>query len=249
MAKKKKAHLEHPESEASFFSGIGVAVILFCILVAVALLYVLNRDTPLQKAPDAQAGTITNLPSTPDSPTADLERIHIDSLRNVQGEGQLTLVEYTDLTCDFCKRYHTTVSELMAEQNGYIAYSLKHYPLDGIEIGKRAALATECADDQQAYFSYAEELFGSTIETDEDIIAAAEKLSLDTTDFATCLETEQYGDRVADDTLQALATGATGAPWSILVDNNGKILMRFKGAIGKKRLNEALQMALDDQNE
>lgn len=249
MAKKKKPHLEHPESEASFFSGVGVAVILFCILVAVALLYVLNRDTPLSSAPDAQTGTITNLPNTPDSPTADIERIHIDSLRNVQGEGQLTLIEFTDLTCDFCKRYHNTVSELMAERNGKIAYSLKHYPLDGIDVGKRAALASECADDQNAYFTYAEQVFERTIETDEDLVGIAEELSLEAEEFELCLQTNAHENRVDDDMLQALATGATGAPWSILVDDSGKIVMRFKGAIGKKRLNEALQMALDDQNE
>jgi protein-disulfide isomerase len=249
MTKKKKPHLEHPESEASFFSGIGVAVIVFCILGAAAILYAINRDTPINSAPTANTGTITNLPNTPDSPTADLERIHIDSLRNVQGEGALTLVEFTDMTCEFCQRYHSTVSEILSQRNGKIAYSLKHFPLDGIQAGARAALAAECADDQNAYFTFAEQVFEGSIEGDADLIEIADELSLNTDEFEECLAKNTHETRVEDDTLQALATGATGAPWSILVDQDGRILMRFKGAIGKKRLNEALQMAIDDQKE
>lgn len=249
---KKKPHLEHPESEASFFSGVGVSVILFSVVVIGAILFVINRDSPNRVAPDADTSTITNLPDSPDSPTADLERIHMDSLRHTQGEGPLTLIEFSDMTCQFCKRYHETVSELMVKYNGKVAYSFKHFPLESAEAGRRAALAAECADDQGGFFTYVEDVFASDIpdvETDAKLIALAEKNDLDPREIEECMLNQTYEDRLSNDTRQALATGATGAPWSILVDSEGKIVMRFKGAIGKKRLNEAIEMAIEDERE
>lgn len=248
--RKKKPHLEHPESEASFFSGVGVSVILFSIVVIGAILFVINRDTPNRVVPNTDTSTITNLPASPGSPIADLERIHMDSLRNTQGEGSLTLIEFSDMTCEFCKRYHGTVSELMAEYNGKVAYSFKHFPLEGAEAGRRAALAAECANDQGAFFTYVEDVFAADIpavEIDAKLMALAKDSDLDARELEACQVSKTYEDRVNEDTLQALATGATGAPWSILVDSEGRIVMRFKGAIGKKRLKEAIDMALEDK--
>lgn len=249
---KEKKHLEHPESEASFFSGIGVSVILFCIVVGIGIIYTVTKETSPENTPEVNRETISNLDPLPDSPIADIERIHYDSLVHIEGEGNLTFIEYSDMTCEFCQRHHKNVQNVLAEYDGKISYSMKHFPLENTENGRTAAYASECAGMQNNFFTFVHAAFqekkliaSTTIE--DDIKNIVEKENFDLAAFETCLKEETFKQQIDDDVLQALATGATGAPWSIIVDSEGKIITRFKGVIGEKRLKKAIDLAFEEQ--
>ncbi len=84
------------------------------------------------------------------------------------------LVEYSDIECPFCKRYHDEVlTRLKAEykDNDRVSFVFRHFPLDAPftrELHPTAteeAIAAECVADlvsNDAFFTYVSSLFGDT---------------------------------------------------------------------------------------
>ena len=52
----------------------------------------------------------------------------IDTIRGPEN-APITIVEYSDFECPFCKRGHDTVSELLKKYNGKVRFIYKHLPL------------------------------------------------------------------------------------------------------------------------
>ncbi len=62
-------------------------------------------------------------------------------------DAPVTLVEYSDFECPFCKRFHPTVKRIVDEYGGRVRWVYRHFPLDEIHPVKarREAAAAECA--------------------------------------------------------------------------------------------------------
>lgn len=59
---------------------------------------------------------------------------------------RILLVEYSDIQCPYCKRFHPTVNRALSDYNGQIAWVYRHFPLEGLHpLARPAAEATECA--------------------------------------------------------------------------------------------------------
>lgn len=57
----------------------------------------------------------------------------------------ITIIEYSDLECPFCIRFHDTQTTIMKEYAGKIKWAHRHFPLDFHPDAKPYAYATECA--------------------------------------------------------------------------------------------------------
>lgn len=59
------------------------------------------------------------------------------------------IVEFSDMECPFCKRFHATMQQVVKENNGQVAWVYRHFPLDQLHSkARKEAEATECATDQ-----------------------------------------------------------------------------------------------------
>lgn len=70
-------------------------------------------------------------------------------------EGSITIVEFLDYQCGFCKQAHSEVNSLI-ERDGDIRYIVKEFPVlgPGSEAAARAALATLELFGPEVYFEY-----------------------------------------------------------------------------------------------
>lgn len=154
---------------------------------------------------------------------------HIRGERNAS----IVIVEYSDFECPFCKRFHTTMQQIMREYGptGDVAWVYRHFPLEVLHPVKarQEAVAAECAGElggNDAFWAYADRLFEVTLsnsETDVETVVpqVARELGLDGAAFAACRQSGKHDERIDRHIENAVATGAPGTPWSILVASDG----------------------------
>ncbi len=144
----------------------------------------------------------------------------------------VTLIEYSDFECPFCKSFHSTAKRLVDESKGQVKWVYRHFPLDNIHPVKarREAAASECAAElggNDAFWKFADrfyELTPSNNKTDVDTVLPqiAREIGLDKEQFASCLASGKHDRRVEEDYQNALASGGRGTPWSIIVSKSGE---------------------------
>jgi len=144
----------------------------------------------------------------------------------------VSLIEYSDFECPFCKRFHLTAKRLVDESKGQVNWAYRHFPLDELHPGKarKEAVASECAAEiggNGAFWKFADRLFELTLSNNRtDIDTAlpqiAGEIGLDKARFASCLASGKHDRRIAEDVKDAGATGGRGTPWSFIVSKSGK---------------------------
>jgi protein-disulfide isomerase len=138
--------------------------------------------------------------------------------RDILGDpsAPITLVEFTDYQCPFCKRFtDNTLPAIKAEfiDTGKAKLLVKDLALSGHKQARKAAQASRCAADQGQYWAMHDGLFAnSKTLTPETIIQLAKTLKLDETKFAQCLASDRHLDGIATDIAEAQTLGITGTP-------------------------------------
>lgn len=145
----------------------------------------------------------------------DLAITNAPSMGNM--DAPVTLVEFTDYQCPFCKRYNAEVKpQLLKEyvESGKLRYIMKEFPIT--RIHPRAAKAAEaalCAGDQGQHWELHDVLFANQQTLGlEDLARHAQSLNLDMTQFANCLEGGKYTLQVRQDVQQGVQARVTGTP-------------------------------------
>ncbi len=111
------------------------------------------------------------------------EEIFEDGYSFVTGnlEGDVTVVEFSDYNCGFCKRAHTAVTEFI-ESDGNIRLVVKEFPIlgPGSTLAGRAALASAMQDGGEKYGPFNDALMRHRGSHDAaSIIKIAEEVGLD----------------------------------------------------------------------
>ena len=136
---------------------------------------------------------------------------------------KVTLIDFTDYECPFCKRYFDqTFSQIKKEyiDTGKIKYVVRDLPLPFHANAHKEAQAAECAREQGgdgAYYKYHDEIFKRTTSNGTglaltELSVIANDLGLDGTTLQSCLDSDKYKAEVDKDLADAAAVGATGTP-------------------------------------
>lgn len=135
----------------------------------------------------------------------------------------VTLVEFSDFQCPFCKRVSPTLEQLVKNYPGKIRRVWRHYPLSFHQDADRMAQASECAFEQGKFWEYHDKLF-ETQEGSHDeatLVRLAGDLSLDKKKFEKCLTGGKYKELVQKDQARGQQVGVSGTP-AVFV--NGKLV-------------------------
>lgn len=77
-------------------------------------------------------------------------------------DAQVMIIEYSDLECSYCKRFHDTMKSVVAESNGNVAWVYRHWIVRGPTSMQKAA-ASECVaklKGEDAFWKYIDLVFG-----------------------------------------------------------------------------------------
>lgn len=237
--------IEKLPSRTAFWAGVVVSGGIIFALGFVVLVILIIKGVEIQANSETESAPTTVQPLTnnnqkvvPDNPTtaAATGSLDLASLSNVRGDGNITVVEYSDTECPFCKRFHSTMQQVIDEYDGQVQWAYKHFPLESLHSkAKREAMATECAAEQGKFWEYTDLLFETTPSNnglaDDKLFTMAETVGVEAAQFNDCLESEKYAAKVESEIIEAQKLGGTGTPFSVIVDENGTVLGAVPGAL------------------
>jgi len=135
---------------------------------------------------------------------------------HVQGPSAapVTLVEYGDYECPFCKQAHGIVKAVQRHMGGNLRFVFRHFPLTQIHPhAGRAAEAAEAAGAQGAFWEFHDMLFEhqDALE-DHALVSYASALGLNVEQFVRELGDGTYAPRVRDHFMSGVRSGVNGTP-------------------------------------
>jgi len=190
------------------------------------------------------------------SRTAALRPVSSDDHIRGNPAAPVTLIEYSDFECPYCKNFHGTLRKLVGDSKGQVRWVYRHFPLDQLHPGKarKEAVASECAAElggNDAFWKFADRLFelsrsNNRTDIDKVLPQVAQEIRLDMAKFNSCLASGRHDKRVEADLQNAMATGGNGTPWSLIVSKSGKI-HPLSGARPYPAVKQLVDLALEDK--
>jgi protein-disulfide isomerase len=170
-----------------------------------------------------------------------LERDHVYG----DPEAIISLIEYSDFECPFCKSFHPYPKEVVDASGGKVNWVYRHYPLQFHNPGaQKQAEASECANElggNEAFWTYADAIYERTTSNGngfpiENLVPLAEEIGLDAAQFEECLNSARYAERVQEDLQEGSNSGITGTPGTILLNNETGEVRLVSGAMPTEQL-------------
>jgi protein-disulfide isomerase len=129
-------------------------------------------------------------------------------------DAEIVIVEFSDFQCPFCRRFHQeTYQALLDAYPGQVRFVYRNLPLTQIHPeAMGAAVASLCANDQDAYWEYHGLLFSSELLGESVYIQYATDLGLDVEQFTTCLSSGEHNAFIQEDMDFALGIGVQSTP-------------------------------------
>lgn len=169
----------------------------------------------------------------------------ITSVDHVLGDpktAKVTIIEYSDLECPFCKIYHATVEKIYSENkaNGKVAWVYRHAPI--VELHSKSpkeAEATECAGElggNDVFWKYLSEVFKNTPANNglsqARLYDFADTVGLNAGAFKACLDGGKYATKINEQIEAAKKAGVQGTPYTVLVMDGKNVPLVDKNGDG-----------------
>jgi protein-disulfide isomerase len=150
-------------------------------------------------------------------------------------DAPVTLVEFTDYQCPFCRKYHTeTFAELKKNyiDTGKLRFVSRDLPLDFHPFAQKAAEAAHCAAEQNKYWELRDAMIVNSTDLSQDaILKYAKSVSLDLVPFRACLDAGKYKGDIQKDMADAGTLGISGTP-SFVIGKTSKDSMDGDRVVG-----------------
>ena len=132
-------------------------------------------------------------------------------------DAPVTLFEYSDYHCPYCRRHATTVMPSIIENyvdTGKVRFVMREFPIDRLHPRARAAsVAALCAGKQGNYWGMHDALFADQkASSDDDFRRMAASLDLDVDTFNACMEGDEFVAQIQSNTVEGQTLGVSGTP-------------------------------------
>ncbi len=125
----------------------------------------------------------------------------------------VTIVEWSDFQCPFCRRVGPTLDQIEKEYGDQVRIAFKHYPLSIHPKAPAAHAAAEAAHQQGKFWEMHDKIFANQAQmSPEKYEEYAQELGLDLAKFRKDRDSAQTKARVDGDAKAASGLGVTGTP-------------------------------------
>jgi len=200
----------------------------------------------------AKGGSNDSSNSNPNTPEAVSPKISSADVILGDPKAPITMIEYSDFQCPFCGRFYSQTEPSLKEQyikTDKVHFIYRHFAFLGPE-SKAAAEAVECAKDQSKFWEYHDAIFNAELADGREnngnlnralFLTNAENLGLNLASFKACLDSNKYGQKVADDYSGAQALGVKATP-TVFVNE-----VKIEGALPFGQFQQVIEQLLANQ--
>ena len=156
-----------------------------------------------------------------------VEGIRADDYVRGDKNAIISIIEYSDYECPFCKRNHPVVQKVVDDFAGDVNWVYRHLPLAFHDPNATdQAEAAECVGElagEETFWTFTDELYERTRSNKgfpfSSLQPLAEELGVDGANFAACMESDRYLEKVAKQKQEAESMGISGTPANIVLNN------------------------------
>ena len=127
---------------------------------------------------------------------------------------EVTIVQFVDFTCSFCKKAHSTIRKLGLKYPEYVKIVVRDFPTS--EEGINLSLAANCAGDQGVFWPMYDKLFSNQDNIDptniNQLTDLAQQIGADTSEFQKCLQEEKFLPEIRKDMRDGKKMNVKGTP-------------------------------------
>jgi protein-disulfide isomerase len=170
-------------------------------------------------AANAPTNGPTIVPSAvPAAPANDKVQLKLASGWHWMGrdDAPVTIVEFTDYQCPFCRKYHTeTFAELKKNyiDTGKVRFVSRDLPLSFHTNAEKAAEAAWCAGEQNKYWQLRDTMIDNSADLSPDaIVKYAQTNGLDMASFKACALADKYKNEIEKGMADAGTVGISATP-------------------------------------
>ena len=148
----------------------------------------------------------------------DADRLHeidIDGapIRGALMGADVTIVEFSDFECPFCRQAHPILSRVAREHSDRVAFAFKQFPLSMHEYARAAARASIAAHKQGKFWEMHDILFENQHSlAPSDIEGYATQLGLDMARFRADMESDETEALIERNRAEGRELGVDGTP-------------------------------------
>ena len=129
-------------------------------------------------------------------------------------DAPVTIVEFSDFQCPFCKAAESTLKEVLTKYSGRVKLAFLDFPLREIHPkAQGAAEAARCAAEQGKFWEYHDALYADQSKLEgAELVTSAVALNMDEKSFRACLDSDKFKSEIEADREQGIKIGVTGTP-------------------------------------
>ena len=229
-------------------------VLIFILVIAAFSIGILwTKVQYLEKGGSSQLGGTapTSTPPKTQQPTGKIKPVtDKDHIRGSK-DAKITLIEYSDLECPFCKSFHSTMQEVLKTYGDKVRWVYRHFPLSFHANAQKEAEASECVAElggNDKFWKYADLIFEKTTSNGtgfalDKLGPLAQEVGVNQAEFQKCLDLGKYTKLVQDQISDGTTGGVTGTPSTFIVDAKGNSQI-IVGAQPIETLKTAIDQAL-----
>jgi protein-disulfide isomerase len=159
------------------------------------------------------------------APVAETAKVSTTGYYLGSKDAPLTLVEFADYQCPFCKQFQSTVFDRLKKDyidTGKLRVVSRDLPLDMHSNAMAAAQAARCAGEQDKFWQMHDTLIAHSDRLAAEAVGGyANELGLDMKRFQQCVASETGLSSIRKDIAEATSAGIAGTPSFVIGTTSG----------------------------
>lgn len=185
-----------------------------------------SGGTPTAAAPAAGAAADPAAGGPTADQLASVPEVTNDDHQKGAQNAKITLIEYSDFECPFCKAFYPTLKQVEEEYGDQVKIVYRHYPLPFHPQAQPLAEASECVADQlggDAFWQFHDAVFSDPGQvTATTALDMAEKVGANRQSVQDCMDSDKFASKVTEQMNGGSGAGVNGTPGTILVTEDGQ---------------------------